>query len=1355
MGIGRREVRDMKRWIWLLLICFSILGRMNVYGIETDKTVSITVRYNENNGTIKVNGKLLKNEQSLSVTYGSSIQVEVIPNEGYSGGIGGHSVRMTPIREISTVKCSNISNYNTKPVTFVYDNFVENMIFDYTFFELYNAKVEIRDGGANDDHNKVTIDGRSVCWMDEEVRLRSVQGLEMKFSSRDGYHLKQVLIDGVDRTSEVSENKLVLSDPPQDIKVEYAKPLSVSVSYNEGGTVIVNDKSVASGNSVAVFASTDVKIEIIPSHTYDYVKQIKVNDEDVTKQLKNNILQLPSVSSDKKIEVIFEKKTNKVKVNYSNGGRVLVNNRIITSGELLSFYSFTDVKFKIEPNPNYFIQQIKIGNVDVTSQISDGVLTIPSISEDKEITVTFGIDTSITYAVKAIYNEGGKIKINGQLVTSENSLSVTALSDAKVMIIPDKGYQLASIKLGGVNVTNQVKDNVLMIPAISANKELIVTFEKDNYTITATYSEGGSVRLNDQNVASGKSISIDALTDVKVSIVPNNGYHLKQVKVGATDVTDQVVNNLLTISAILENKEITVTFEKNTPSSYTFQVNVSDNGKVKVGGKTIENGSSVTVPVAGTKLEFLPDNQYRVAKVLLGSKDITKEIVDNVYQVTSVSSDMSLSVTFEKIPTYKLDVTVTGGKGVVKVNDKIITESTSTITDIKEGSPIRFYFGQDKYYEVKSVYLNNENITSKIEDGFYMLEAMSSNLTLKVEYAWKKYALSVKTNMQGWKEMSINSTEYKGESPIMVDASKELFLSIRAKDDYLINKILLDGEVLYENPKGTSVVTSKDIKKASIDRDKELSVHFLFKEERTHSVTVEEPGTLHSLLTEDEMKATTLYVSGKIDQRDFVVLNSMKSLVELILNASTIVQYGNYPENTVPERAFLDNKTLQEVTLPLSAKAIGRQAFMGSIIEKCNPGQGGLNQTTIWTNIEVIGEEAFKDCTFLTNTYFNSSLSSIGKGAFENCTNLTSMYTGKVTEIKESTFRNCKSLSLNIEPVVERIGDYALENVKDISDWSLSMGGESKLSYISKTALKGCKNSRFDFEDCPNLLELPCFENCTELDDIFLPLNIKSIPANAFKGCTSLRVVHVKGTKLEEIGENAFSDCKNLDQLNILSETLPKVSPNSFSDFNYSFTKLHVFSDIFYLYKHHEVWSKFLKIYSGEPTIRNIEAILSIGGLVKAKNEHSEYEETFSPNRGNYLMCYNNERVEFLIEPEIEYSIEVVTLNGKNITNTLDKDNRFIIPELKEDVLLEVKFKKEESSTSIDQPINATRRVYCSAPRRLALSGFEVGVSVYVYDGGGRLVILKTIRDSVEEVEVPAAGFYFIRIGKESFKVVL
>ena len=79
----------------------------------------------------------------------------------------------------------------------------------------------------------------------------------------------------------------------------------------------------------------------------------------------------------------------------------------------------------------------------------------------------------------------------------------------------------------------------------------------------------------------------------------------------------------------------------------------------------------------------------------------------------------------------------------------------------------------------------------------------------------------------------------------------------------------------------------------------------------------------------------------------------------------------------------------------------------------------------------------------------------------------------------------------------------------------------------------------------------------------------------------------------------------------------------------------------------------------------------------------------------------------------------------------------------------------KDAPTGIDQPENATKRVYRSASRRLAIFGFEAGVPVYVYDGSGRLVVLKTIRDSMEEVEVPADGLYFVRIGKESFKVIL
>lgn len=87
-----------------------------------------------------------------------------------------------------------------------------------------------------------------------------------------------------------------------------------------------------------------------------------------------------------------------------------------------------------------------------------------------------------------------------------------------------------------------------------------------------------------------------------------NGYHLKEVKLGTADVTSQINNNILIISSVSSNQEITIIFEKDEPVSYTFQVYLLGNGEVKVNGLTIQNGNSVSVPVSEIKLEFLPND---------------------------------------------------------------------------------------------------------------------------------------------------------------------------------------------------------------------------------------------------------------------------------------------------------------------------------------------------------------------------------------------------------------------------------------------------------------------------------------------------------------------------------------------------------------------------------------------------------------------------------------------------------------------------------------------------------------------------------------------------------------------------
>ena len=187
-------------------------------------------------------------------------------------------------------------------------------------------------------------------------------------------------------------------------------------------------------------------------------------------------------------------------------------------------------------------------------------------------------------------------------------------------------------------------------------------------------------------------------------------------------------------------------------------------------------------------------------------------------------------------------------------------------------------------------------------------------------------------------------------------------------------------------------------------------------------------------------------------------------------------------------------------------------------------------------------------------------------------------------------------------------------------------------------------------------------------------------------------------------------------------------------------------------YKEDAVWGKFKNIRThGIVTNYVIEILLSEGGTVGTRQDEEDWVYCYY----GYMKRTESSRIYFHVRPERGFIIESVILNDADITNTLDENNQFVLPYLMENVYLSVKFKKESDPTSIDQLPNTTKRVYRSAPRRLALSGFEAGVPVYVFDGNGRLVVLKTIRDSVEVVDVPSDGLYFVRIGKESFKVIL
>lgn len=1394
---------------------------------EDNKTVTLTIKYNEERGTIKVNDTYVKNGEQLSIEYMSTVVITVILNDGYCARIG--DLRITPIITISWA-VFNPGGSDTNPIEYGFENFSEDLIFEYTFRKLLKVDVEVLD---DDKINGIQVNDVFLSAEKKTLFLPDLgKKFDIKFSINNGSYLKQVLIDGVDKTNEVYDNNLQLLNFPKKILVEYRRkngyyrirsenegsgyiqvnektaglilassqavisfypnnkelkkclqngvdvlakikdgklvipsvsediliqfgfgtPLSCYLSYNNGGEVKVNDVPIANESSIPVSIGADVQVSIFPQAGY-HIKRVQLSGKDVTHLVSGNVLTFPASSANKVVTILFEKDVpvaHTVKVTYSAGGSVKVNNQSVTSDQLTTVTPSTDVKVEIMPQAGYHIKQVRLGSDDVTGQLSSNILTISSISANKDITVTFEKDALVTHSVKVTYSVGGSVKVNGQSVTSGQSATVTASSDVKVIITPQVGYHIKQVQLGNDDVTGQLSSNVLTISSISANKNIMVIFEKDTpiaHVVKVTYSAGGSVKVNDHSVTSGQSATVTASTNVKVTITTQVGYHIKQVLLGNEDVTSQLSNNVLTVSSISEDKYIAVTFEKDAPVTHTVKVTCSYGGSVKVNDQSITSGLSVTVAAStDVKVTITPQADYRIQRVTLKGEDVTDRVSDNVLTISSISANEVLSITFEQIPTYELNISMTGGSSSIKIGDKVITESTR-ISEIKEGSSVFINFLPNKYYEIKKITLENEDITTQIQDGFFEIKSVRSNLKLKVEYVQKKYTLSL-TNSKGIEKILIYSEEFENVGSISLACGTSL-LGIFANSFYLIKQILSNGEVIYdaseENNRGSSYVELW----INMDEDKELTVILSLREEREISLELEEPGTLASCLSDEDMKLTTnLFVKGKIDQRDLAVINQMQSLSDLNLGRAMIEQYNGYPANTIPEKVFYHNQNIQTMYLPHSLVAIDKQAFSGSVISSF------VASSESYKYLTKIGEESFKDCQYLIEIPSIYNVPIIEKSVFENCTNLTSISTilDNLIEVGESAFRNCQNLSITLEGGIERIGDYAFENVKEIKIYDWVEDGNFKLSHIGTNALKGCKNGSFYLKNYPYLKELPCFEGCSNMNFITFPPNVKEISEGTFKGCTSLQYVTMN-EKIERIAENAFSDSR-MTELYVPVNKTPEVYANSFNDYTYNLAKLLVPADQLPYYRNHPVWGKFKNIEPiGTASYRKFGISLTEGGEVKIKGDKGIYIDEDFYYEGTHNNSYiTSSCIELVVTPKEGYSIESVHLNGENITNTLDESNTYVIPYLLVDSQFDVKFKKDNTTGS--EMIKTDKRVYHSGTNQLSLSGFRIGAHVFVYDVNGRMITHKMICDNVEKISLPNRGIYFLLVDKESIKIV-
>ncbi|MDE6318029.1 MAG: leucine-rich repeat domain-containing protein, partial [Muribaculaceae bacterium] len=239
-----------------------------------------------------------------------------------------------------------------------------------------------------------------------------------------------------------------------------------------------------------------------------------------------------------------------------------------------------------------------------------------------------------------------------------------------------------------------------------------------------------------------------------------------------------------------------------------------------------------------------------------------------------------------------------------------------------------------------------------------------------------------------------------------------------------------------------------------------------------------------------------------------------------------------------------NNKVVKHLTLPSTITSSSYYSSSSSItpFESCALEEIDMSHITL-KEIRSF-DYYFHGCENLKSIKMPQTSVPVGEYMCQGCTALESItFSPKTTSIKASAFSGCSNLSeTNLAELTNltTIFDAAF-NKTNLSELILpeSLTSMGKNVFSNNTALTAIKfNSK--------LKSLPenAFSGCTLLKEIVIPENITSIGASVFYNCTALQSVSLSST-ITTIDKYAFENCSALESINI-PESLTAIGIGAF-----------------------------------------------------------------------------------------------------------------------------------------------------------------------------------------------------------------
>lgn len=170
------------------------------------------------------------------------------------------------------------------------------------------------------------------------------------------------------------------------------------------------------------------------------------------------------------------------------------------------------------------------------------------------------------YNVTAETNEGGTLKLLEQMVVKDSPLATTVKTSTSfsVLITPHEGYELKSLTINDIEHREEITNNTLYINNVENDIIIKAVFEKKTFPVTAFVAKGGYLTIDGKNTEEGKTLTVTAKWEdsIEVTVTEDEDYLLDAIMVNDIDVTEQLVDGILTISNVREAKNIVATFKQ-------------------------------------------------------------------------------------------------------------------------------------------------------------------------------------------------------------------------------------------------------------------------------------------------------------------------------------------------------------------------------------------------------------------------------------------------------------------------------------------------------------------------------------------------------------------------------------------------------------------------------------------------------------------------------------------------------------------------------------------------------------------------------------------------------------------------